>query len=244
MKAVILNLCPEVVIVDVTHEVAKFDVRMGAFLLASAAPYFPKDTIHVAVIDPGVGTSRRCLIVQTKRGFLVGPDNGVLALAGNKERIVTVREITNTKCRLPQISSTFHGRDIFAPTAAQLASGVQLTDFGAEVRDMVRPKFSEVRLSNGKATGEILYVDGFGNIVTNLGKQTLVGLKAGNSVNAIINRRKLKMKICKTYAEAQPNESLVLMGSQGYLEIAKNQGNACDEFKAKPGDKVTISTGN
>lgn len=244
MKAVILSLCPAAVIVDVTHEVAKFDIRMGAYLLASAAPYFPKGTIHVAVIDPAVGTTRRSLIIQTKRGFLVGPDNGSLVLTANKERIVSVHEITNTKYMMPQVSTTFHGRDIFAPAAAQLANGVQPASFGAEVRDMVKPEFSKVELSNNEATGEILYVDGFGNIVTNLSEETLAGLKVGKSVNVIINRHRIEMRIGKTYAEAQPDEFLVLMGSQGYIEIAKNQGDTHEELKAKPGDKVTISTGS
>jgi hypothetical protein len=145
---------------------------------------------------------------------------------------------------LPQVSGTFHGRDIFAPTAAHLANGVQPDNFGTEIRDMVKPEFSEVKVSSGKTTGEVLYVDGFGNILTNLSQETLAGLKAGNSINVSINRRRIDIKLGKTYADAQPNESLVLMGSQGYVEIAKNQGNASQEFKAKPGDKVTLSTGS
>ena len=244
MKAIILGICPEAVIVDVTHEITKFDIRMGAYIMASAAPYFPKGTIHVAVVDPGVGSTRRSLIVHTKNSFLVGPDNGVLALAANKERIISVREITNSKYMLPQVSGTFHGRDIFAPTAAHLANGVQPDNFGTEIRDMVKPEFSEVKVSSGKTTGEVLYVDGFGNILTNLSQETIAGYKAGNSINVSINRRRIDTKLGKTYADAQPNESLVLMGSQGYVEIAKNQGNASQEFKAKPGDKVTLSTGS
>jgi S-adenosylmethionine hydrolase len=237
-------MCPEAVIVDVTHDVDKFNVRMGAYILASSAPYFTKGTIHVAVVDPGVGTTRRSLIIQTTRGFLVGPDNGVLALAASKEQVVTIHEITNTKSMLHSVSNTFHGRDIFAPTAAQLANGVQPHEFGAEIRNMVKPEFSEVKLGKGKATGEVLHVDGFGNIITNLTKETLVGFKVDKPVNFRINDRRIELKIGKTYGDAQPNESLVLMGSQGYVEIAKNQGSAYKEFRAKPGDKVTLSTGS
>ena len=154
MKAVILSICPEAAIVDVSHDVGKFDVRTGAYMLASAAPYFPKGTIHVAVVDPGVGTARRCLIVETKQSFFVGPDNGVLVLAGDKQGIVSIREITNPKLMLPNVSSTFHGRDIFAPAAAHLANRVAPADFGAEVRDMVKPEFARVETDKGKLVGE------------------------------------------------------------------------------------------
>src|SRR4030066_406520 len=112
MKAVILGICPHAVIVDITNEIAKFNVRMGAYVLASATPYFPKGTIHVVVVDPGVGTRRRSLLIQTKQGFFVGPDNGVLLLAAEKQGVTSIHEITNTKLMLPHVSNTFHGRDV------------------------------------------------------------------------------------------------------------------------------------
>src|SRR4030067_2462156 len=117
MKAVILSTCPNVVIVDVTPEIEKFNIRMGAYVLASVAPYFPKGTIHVVVVDPGVGTQRRSLIIQTRKGFFVGPDNGILFLAAEKQGIIRIHEMTNRKLMSPHISNTFHGRDIFAPAA-------------------------------------------------------------------------------------------------------------------------------
>jgi S-adenosylmethionine hydrolase len=243
MKAVILSICPEAVIVDVTHEVAKFDVRTGAYMLASAAPYFPKGTIHVAVVDPGVGSARRGLIVETKQGFFVGPDNGVLVLAAENQGIVSVREIVNPKLMLPHVSSTFHGRDVFAPAAAHLANGVSPADFGAEVRDIVKPEFAKVRSSKGTLEGEVLHVDGFGNIVTNVNEGALADIKLGKSVNVQIHDRIVEAKLGKTYAEAQLKKPLVLVGSQGYVEIAMNPGNAAKEFKAKPGDKVVFGYG-
>lgn len=240
MKAVILSICPEAAIVDVSHDVGKFDVRTGAYMLASAAPYFPKGTIHVAVVDPGVGTARRCLIVETKQSFFVGPDNGVLVLAGDKQGIVSIREITNPKLMLPNVSSTFHGRDIFAPAAAHLANRVAPADFGAEVRDMVKPEFARVETDKGKLVGEVLHVDGFGNIVTNVGEEALGNLKTWDSVGVNINGFNVKTELAKTYAEAKPREVFVLMGSQGYVEVAVNQGSAAEQFKAKTGDKVTL----
>ena len=244
MKAIILSLCPEAVIVDVTHDIAKFDVRTGAYMLASAAPYFPKGTIHVAVVDPGVGTTRRCLIVETKQGFLVGPDNGVLALAAKKQGIVSIREITNPKLILPNVSCTFHGRDVFAPVAAHLANGVSPADFGAEVRDIVKPEFATVKWGKNKLIGEVLHVDGFGNIVTNMSQDALRIFDAGSLVSVNIHSCNVKLKLGKTYAEAKPKEPLVLVGSQGYIEIAVNQGSAAEEFKSKAGDKVVLSSGS
>ena len=120
MKAAILGICPAATIIDVTHEVEKFNVRMGAYILASAARHFPKGTIHVAVVDPEVGTQRQPLLIQTNNGFLIGPDNGLIALASEREGIVEVRQITNRRLMLPQVSNTFHGRDLFAPAAAHL----------------------------------------------------------------------------------------------------------------------------
>jgi S-adenosylmethionine hydrolase len=244
MKAVILNICPEVDIVDVSHEVAKFDVRMGAYMLASAAPYFSKGTIHVTVIDPGVGTARRGLIVQTKQGFLVGPDNGVLVLAAEKQGIVDVREIVNTKLMLPQVSSTFHGRDMFAPAAAHLANGVSPAEFGEKVQDIVKPEFTKIKSSRNKLTCEVLHVDGFGNIVTNVSGEVFARFKGGEPFGVNINRRKVKVKFVKTYAEAQPKEALILVGSQGFVEIAVNLGSAAEELKANPGDKVALAFRN
>ena len=241
MKAIILSISPKAVIVDVSHEVEKFDIRMGAYILASASSYFPRDTVHVAVVDPEVGTARRCLIVQTKRSFFVGPDNGVLILAAEKEGIVGVHEIASPKYMLPRVSSTFHGRDVFAPVAAHLCEGVNPVDFGAMIKDFVKPKFSKVKFRKGKVVGEVLHVDRFGNIVTNIMEEALSCLKIKGLARVNINQRETQLKLGKSYAEAKLNESLVLVGSQGYIEIAKYKGNASEEFNAKPSDKITLS---
>ena len=127
MKGAILTINPKATTIDVTHDVEKFNIREGAFMLASAAPYFPKGTVHLVVVDPGVGTERRAILIETKLGFFVGPDNGVLVLAAKNQGIKHIYQLTNPKFTLPNISGTFHGRDIFAPAAAHLDRGVKLS---------------------------------------------------------------------------------------------------------------------
>lgn len=240
MKAVILSICPNAVIVDVTHEVEKFNVRMGAFILASAVPYFPKGAIHVAVVDPGVGTQRRPIVIQTKQGFFVGPDNGLLVLAAEKQGIVRIHELTNPRFILPKTSFTFHGRDVFAPVAAHLLNKVKPEEFGPEICDVVHLGFAKVTERNGAFIGEVLHVDGFGNIITNISEKELAHGSGRDAVKVNLAGRKLKLRLCKAYGEAGLREPLALIGSHGFLEIAINQGNAAQRFKTKAGDRVTL----
>jgi S-adenosylmethionine hydrolase len=241
MKAVILSICPNAVIIDITHEIAKFNIRMGAYVLASAVPYFPEGSIHVAVVDPGVGTRRRPIVIQTKQGFFVGPDNGLLVLAAAKQGIMCIHELTNPRFMLPKVSHTFHGRDIFAPAAAHLMSGVKLEEFGPEIRKVVQPEFVKVTQRNGVLVGEVLHVDGFGNIITNINEREVAQSCVKGAVSVELAGYKLKLKLCKAYGETEPREPLALIGSHGFLEIALNQGNAAKKFKAKPGDKIKLS---
>jgi S-adenosylmethionine hydrolase len=242
MKAAIVGICPDAVVVDITHEVKKFNIRMGAFMLACAAPYFPKGTIHVAVVDSGVGGQRRPLIILTSRGIFVGPDNGVLVLAAMKQDIIGAREITNPKLMLPNVSNTFHGRDVFAPAAAKLASGVPPNSFGPEIGEAIKPDFAKVSFDGGVLIGEVLHVDGFGNIITNIEEKHLSRFHARGLVNVSLPRCQGIMKLGKAYANAELKEALILLGSQGYVEIAVNQGSAARKFKAKVGDRITLSS--
>jgi S-adenosylmethionine hydrolase len=241
MKAVILRICPAAFIVDVTHEVEKFNVRMGAYMLSCAVPYFPMDTIHVAVVDPGVGTQRRSILVKTKQCLFVGPDNGLMMPAAEKEGITAVHEITNVKLVLPQVSNTFHGRDVFAPAAAHLANGVTPAEFGPEIHDAERPEFAKVTREKDALTGEVLHVDDFGNIITNVTEREIAHFAIKGMISVELPESKLVLKFHKTYAETKPKETLVLIGSHNYLEIAINQGNAAETFKAKPGDRIRLS---
>jgi len=241
MKAAILNICPNAAIVDITHEIAKFDIRMGAFVLASAAPYFPDGSVHVAVVDPGVGTRRRPILMQTQRSFFVGPDNGLLVLAAEKQGILRIHELANPRFMLPKVSNTFHGRDIFAPAAAHLLNGVKTAEFGPEIREAAKPDFTKVTRRNDALVGAVLHVDGFGNIITNINEKELAQSHAKGELNVELASSKLKLKVCKAYGEAGPQEPLVLIGSHGFLEVALNQGNAAIKFKTKAGDRIAVA---
>jgi S-adenosylmethionine hydrolase len=238
MKGVILTINPQATIIDVTHCVEKFDIRMGAFVLASVASYFPKDTIHLAVIDPDVGTERRPILIQTKRSFFVGPDNGVLMLAAQNQGIEHLYEISNPKFMLPKVSNTFHGRDVFAPAAAHLDKGIKPSEFGPEITEVATPKFASVERRNSSLIGEVWHIDDFGNIITNIIQKDL---PQNRVVNVKLPGVLQNISFGKTYAQAKPHEPLALIGSHGFLEIALNQGNAAEKFHAKAGDKIEVS---
>jgi len=240
MKAVILKICPAVTIVDVTHQIEKFNIRMGAYTLAAASPYFPKGTIHVVVVDPGVGTRREAILIQTRQGCFIGPDNGVLALATEFQGIGHVYKITNPKLMLPKISNTFHGRDVFAPAAAHLAKGTPPSEFGPEIHKIVTPKFAETTKRKNTLTGEVIHVDDFGNIVTNFKGKELESVGLKTMVNLKLKNTKLTLKLCKAYAEVEKQKPLAIIGSHNFLEISINQGNAAEAFKTKVGDKITL----
>ncbi len=234
MKGVILSINPDANIIDVSHGVDKFNVRMGAFILASAAPYFPKGTVHLVVVDPGVGTARRTILVQTKSGFFVGPDNGVLMLAAQAQGIKHIYELSNPKLMLPEVSSTFHGRDIFAPAAAHLDMGVKPKEFGPEITDAATPKFAAVEHKNGSLFGEVLHVDGFGNIITNISESEVSQSK---TVKVNLHHFSLELSLAKTYGQAKPKEPLALVGSHGFLELALNQGSFQEKYRVNSGDR-------
>jgi S-adenosylmethionine hydrolase len=240
MKAVILRTCPDAAIVDVSHEVDKFNVGMGAFILAAAAPYFPVGTVHVAVVDPGVGTERRGICIETDRACYVGPDNGLLVLAAQDQGIRHVYEIKSKRLMMPEVSNTFHGRDIFASAAAHLANGTPPSDFGPEIVKFVVPKFAGAVRRKGAIAGEVIHVDDFGNIITNIRGDELESIGVGRSVKARLKEGEVKMSFCKAYGEVEAGKPLALIGSHGFLEISINQGNASRVFKIKNGDAVTI----
>jgi len=237
MKGIILTINSNAALIDVTHSVDKFSVRMGAFVLMSAASYFPRGTTHLAIVDPGVGTERRAIVVQTERDFFVGPDNGVLILAAQSQGIEQIYEITNPKFMLPKVSSTFQGRDIFAPAAAHLDMDVEPSEFGAKITDAVTPQFNTVERKNSYLIGEVLHVDGFGNIITNINEHELTQSK---NVNMKLPKATLEVVLGKTYAETKPQQPLALVGSHGFLEIALNRGNAAEKFHVKTGDKIEV----
>jgi len=243
MKAVILSICPQARLVDVSHEVEKFNVRMGAFVLASSTSYFPEGTIHVAVVDPGVGTKRRAILVEARKAFFVGPDNGLLMLAAERLGIRHVYNVTNRRFMLSRVSHTFHGRDIFAPVAAHLAKGsCKPSDFGLEIHDYVVPRFVKPRLTKKALLGEVLLIDDFGNIVTNISRAEFekTGIKEGAMLRFRFRDSVIKLKYCSTYGVVPIGKSLALIGSHDFLEISTNQRNASKKFGARVGDNVAV----
>jgi len=241
MKGAVLGISPNARIVDLTHQIEKFNVRMAAYVLALAHPYFPKNTIHVAVVDPTVGTRRKPIIVKTEKCCFVGPDNGVLALAvriaNSKSRIFT---ITNSEFMLPTVSNTFHGRDIFAPAAAHLANGVEPAKFGPEIHQIESPEFARIISRKNEVIGRIIHLDDFGNIITSFTEKDLETPKTTHEMRITVGKVKLLLRLCKAYGDVKKQQPLALIGSHGFLEISVNQGNAARVFKARVGDKVVI----
>jgi S-adenosylmethionine hydrolase len=243
MKAVILSICPHARVVDITHGVPKFDVRAGAYLLKASYKYFPRHTIHVAVVDPGVGTERRGIVVKTRNYVFVGPDNGVLALAALEDGVEEVRVIENRALTLPRVSRTFHGRDVFAPVAAHLARGVPLAAVGPLVRDGFNvPEFAEPKVHGRALECEVIYIDDFGNVVLNAREEHLlqVGASYGATCSVLVRGRELAMRFLPSYGYAGEGEPLLLVNSEGHLELAVNRGSAAQAFQLKTGDKLIV----
>jgi S-adenosylmethionine hydrolase len=224
MKGVILGICPQARIVDITHECRPYDVQEAAFTIAQAARYFPPRTVHVVVVDPGVGTARRPILVESGGQFFVGPDNGVFGLvfAAGKSK---VRAIANAKYALHPVSQTFHGRDIFAPAAAHLAKGVSPARFGKPVANFLRPRsFEPEQTARRGWTGAILKVDRFGNLITNFQTAAFPRVLQGPFEMAVgldrVNR------LAENYEQFGTGELFLIAGSSGYLEISAGQASA------------------
>jgi S-adenosylmethionine hydrolase len=243
MKAVILSINPQAQVIDITHQIGKFNIRMGAYVLASAAPYFPPSTVHVAVVDPGVGTERRPIIVETSCSFYVGPDNGLLMLAAHKEHIKNVYTIDNPKYMLPNVSRTFHGRDVFAPAAAHLTRGTKPSTFGPAINDYIVPDFAKPVAKDRGLRGEILHIDDFGNIISNISAEDLkkMGFTEGCSLLVRVGNKILSVMFCSAYSEVPVGTPLALIGGSNFLEVAVNQGSAATVFGAKVEEAFSVS---
>ena len=242
MKGVIYSINPSVKVIDITHNIERHNIIQAAFILASAYKFFPKGTIHCVVVDPGVGTSRRALIVVSNNYVFIGPDNGVLALAANQDEVKKVYEIIPGKYIPKSSSNTFHGRDIFAPAAAYLSKGVKPEDLGNPVSHYIVPNFAKPLLKNNKIIGEVIYIDVFGNIITNIPRNVIeqANIEAGSRLRLKIGRTVYLLPFVRAYGEVGKGEPLILMDSFDFLEIAVNQDSAADMFKVSVGDKIEI----
>ena len=245
-KGVILGIEPEAEIVDICHSVQAFDVLDGALTISQAYSYFPSGTVHVVIVDPGVGTTRRPLLVTSERYHFVAPDNGVLSLIYQREQRLSARHVTAEHYFLQPVSNTFHARDVFSPVAAYLAKGVDPAKFGEEVSDFVRfsaPKPKPV--SENTLRGVVLKVDRFGNLITNITPQDAPMLFAQEApaFKIVVGKREIA-EIKDAYAGGAPGEVFGILGSMGYLEIAANRGAAAQILGVGKGSDVSIVLGD
>jgi len=242
MKGVILSICPDAQIVDITHDLSPMAISEGALLLGCSYPYFPPGSIHVAVVDPGVGGARRPLAVRCGERFFVGPDNGILTYPVADGKDCQAVAITNPKCHLAHVSATFHGRDVFAPAAAHLANGTPLEELGPAVADPVLLDLPEPRETERGLEAHVLHVDRFGNLVTDLKWERLdKWLGDGPRERMIIEAGQRTVRGLKDRYESAPEgQPLALIGSAGRLEIAVNRGRASDHLGLTQGDSILL----
>jgi S-adenosylmethionine hydrolase len=245
MKGVILSIEPDAEIIDICHAVQAFDVLDGALTISQAYSYFPTGTVHMVIVDPGVGTARRPLLVTSERHHFVAPDNGVLSLVYQKEERLSARHVTGEHYFLQPVSNTFHGRDVFSPIAAYVAKGVDPAKFGEEIKDFVRfvaPKPKAV--NENTLRGVVLKVDRFGNLITNIMPQDAPMLFTENpgAFKIVVGQREIT-EIKSAYAEGAPGEVFGILGSMGYLEIAANRGAAAQLLGVGKGTDVSIVLG-
>ncbi|MBI5670885.1 MAG: SAM-dependent chlorinase/fluorinase [Chloroflexi bacterium] len=261
MKAVMARLCPAVRFIDITHAIQPQNIQQGAFTLYTCYRYFAPGTVFLTVVDPGVGGVRRPLAAQAGDYSFVGPDNGVLSYALAEHDDVLAVELSNPDYRLEAVSTTFHGRDIFAPAAAHLAAGVPLAEFGPVIEDYYRLPAPQLVIQGSIIEGEVIHVDHFGNIVTSIGeirrsvsgglyliapfgrgqqRQPVITLPSAVTIQ--LGTLKLA-RIHRTYSEVAPGAALALVGSSGFLEISINGGSAAQVFNIAIGDPVTLQIG-
>jgi S-adenosylmethionine hydrolase len=246
MKGVILSICPTASIVDITHQIDPQDVAQAAYLIPSAFRFFPEGTVHLIVVDPGVGSERHILALNHRRHIFIAPNNGVLTLLIDEEKSDTIIRVQNADYYLKPVSSTFQGRDIFAPVAAHIVNGAGLENLGTKMdtADIVRLPGLKCRLSEtGELVGKIVAIDRFGNLITNIDANSLASFRRADS------KKRPRFHIgthmisgmSDSYANAEPSAPLALIGSRGYLEIAVNCGSAQQYFQAQKGESVRVT---
>ncbi len=242
MKGVILNINPEVQIVDLNHQITSYDIFDAAFALGQSYRFFPPDTIHLVVVDPGVGSTRRPILARTMEYKFVAPDNGVLSLIYEREENLEVRHVTSDHYFLNPVSNTFHGRDIFAPIVGWLSKGVEVDKFGDPIADFAKftaPKPKQV--GDSLLKGVILKIDKFGNIITNITPQDVPQLFAENPppFKIVINQQEIT-RLNLSYSMGNPSELFAIVGSSGFLEVCTNRGSAAKSLNAGRGTEVGV----
>ena len=242
MKGVILNINPDVNIVDLAHGIHPQDVLQAAVKLKSASPFFPPKTVFVSIVDPGVGSGRQAIIVKTAKHIFLAPDNGLLSLVLEQEKNFEIYSITNNAFFLKPVSNTFHGRDIFAPVAAHLSKGVEPTQFGPRVEECVRIKLPVPRIDrrHQRVEGDVIDIDVFGNLITNIELKHAAFL--GETIAIHVGGKTIN-KLSSSYAQVRTGELLAIWGSRGYLEVSVNHGSAREVLGVPKGEKVVVAAG-
>ncbi len=242
MKGVIYAANTHAHLVDITHHIPAHDITAAAFTLANVCSHFPEGTVHVAVVDPGVGGERKNIAVRTDRYFFVGPDNGIFSIVLAKEHVKSIREIANPPFILDNISHTFHGRDVFAPCAGRISGGGRFADIGPVINDYTRIEYPLTQQNGNTLNGEIVSIDTFGNLISNISKDLFMDFTRGGPFEIYFSSERFN-RIASHYAEAPVGEALVLFGSSGYLEISINGKSASSYFMASPGSTITVRRG-
>src|SRR5271169_5275489 len=244
-KGVMYSIAPDVRIVDLTHEVTPFSIIDGARFLYGATPYFPAGTVFVTVVDPTVGSTRKAIVVKSKRGqFFVLPDNGLMTMVADRDGVDSIREITNPDWMIgAKVSSTFHGRDIFSPVGAHVARGDDWTQVGPELKQLVRLDLHPATLDDRGLTGEVIALDGpFGNLITNIGAEDFLklGYQRGDALKVTIAGHEVQMPFVKTFSDVPLKQPLLFIDSRGRASFALNQSSFAAVYRIEPPQPVFI----
>ncbi len=239
MKGTILGINPRSNIIDISHQISPQDIQEGAFLLASAFSSFPRGTIHLSVVDPGVGGPRKPILIVTSRYYFIGPDNGIFTLVLQREKVKQAVALTNRKYFLSRVSSTFHGKDVFAPVAAHLSLGITPKSFGDEIDSWESLPIKKPHQKVRELRGEILYVDAFGNLISNIDEKTLLDFTRSHDFVVKTSGQSIH-GLKKGYWEGKQGEVIALIGSSGSLEVSIRERNAQRLLHMKRGDKIKV----
>jgi len=239
MKGAMLSVNPAALPVDISHSITAGDIFEGAFVMAGACGYYPPGTVHVGVVDPGVGGPRRAVVIETENFFFVGPDNGLMSLAAERDGIRRIVEIKNEEFMRPDVSRTFHGRDIFGPVAAHLSLGVGVCELGPQTTDLDFIRIPEPECGDDEITGEVIHVDTYGNLITNI-EGALIEERLGHGEVEVRLKDAVVRGLHVSYASLEPGRVGALTGSSGYVEVAAREASAAALLGAELGDKVRV----
>jgi S-adenosylmethionine hydrolase len=242
VKGTILKINPDATIIDISHDVGNYDISSGAFHMARSVPYFPEGTIHVGVVDPGVGSSRKAIIIKAGNMWFVGPDNGLMAPVAERLGFEQAWEITNHELLPSKISDVFDGRDVFGPTGALLSKGVSPDVIGTRIDDIIRLPYYQPEIDGKVVHGNVIHIDGFGNAVTNITYETLTSIGVGSetSFKLKIDDKEYIVPYVRRFSAVKEGELLLLVAGGGYLEVSVNQGNAAKRLGLVKGTRISM----